>query len=375
MRAMPVFDLTMIPLIWTLAPDSSVITAVAEMAADPENHEMLWDTRTLLPVGDLKVTAHEPVATSEGHVSNLLVSYPWGDWLRIAEVIRVMEGGTGHYMTILSDPGGGHPGGIANLGGRASFAGFRAETIAHELGHNMSLQHAPCGAVDGIDPAYPNTDGTIGAYGYDFRDGGRLFPPHSFDLMGYCKPTWVGNYHFEKALRFRLSDEGTAEATTTPTTSLLLWGGKDAEENPYLEPTFVINAPPALPQADGQYRLTGRNATHTELFSLTFDMPYVVHGDGSSSFAFVLPVDPGWKDDLTSITLTGPGGSFTMDGDTDRPMVILRNPKTGQVRGFLRDVPEQAMVAGKIAVDALSPEPGLEALFSRGLPGTEAYQR
>ena len=374
-RVMPVLDLTMIPLIWTLAPDYSVITAIAEMAADPKNHEMLWDTRTLLPIGDLKVTAHEPVATSDGHVSNSLTSYAGGAWLHIAEVIRVMEGGTGHYMTILSSATGGHPGGLANLGGRASFAGFRAATIAHELGHNMSLQHAPCGTAAGIDPAYPNTDGTIGAYGYDFRDDGRLFPPHSFDLMGYCKPTWIGNYHFDKALRFRLTDENASVATATPTTSLLLWGGKDAEENPYLEPAFVVNAPPALPQSDGQYRLTGRNATHTELFSLTFDMPYVVHGDGSSNFAFVLPVDPEWKDKLTSITLTGPGGSVTLDSDTDHPMVILRNPRNGQVRGFLRGIPGKAMVASKIAADALSSEPGLKALFSRGLPGAEAYQR
>ena len=374
-RAMPVLDLTMIPLIWTLAPDSSVITAVTEMAADPENHEMLWDTRTLLPIGNLKVTAHEPVATSDGHVSSSLTTYHPGAWLRIAKAIRVMEGGTGHYMTILSSATGGHPGGIAELGGRASFAGFRAETIAHELGHNMSLRHAPCGTAAGIDPAYPNTDGTIGAYGYDFRDGGRLFPPQSYDLMSYCHPTWIGNYHFYKALRFRLSDEDASEATATPTPSLLLWGGKDAEDNPYLEPAFVVNAPPALPQSGGQYRITGQNAIHTELFSLTFDMPYVVHGDGSSSFAFVLPVDPDWKDELASITLTGPGGSFTLDSDTDQPMVILRNPQSGQVRGFLRDVSGKAMAASKIAADALSPEPGLEALFSRGLPGAEAYQR
>ena len=374
-RAMPVLDLTMIPLIWTLSPDPSGVAAVAEMAADPKNHEMLWDTRTLLPIGDLKVTAHEPVATSEGHVSSSLMSYPIRAWLHIAEVIRVMEGGTGHYMTILSDSDGGHAGGNANLGGRASFAGLRAKTIAHELGHNLNLQHAPCGTPTNIDPAYPNTDGTIGAWGYDFRGGGRLLPPHAYDLMGYCDPTWVGNYHFDKALRFRLADEDASAATATPTTSLLLWGGKDAEKNPYLEPAFVVNAPPALPQSGGQYRLTGRDAIHTELFSLTFDMPYVVHGDGMSNFAFVLPVDPEWKDKLASITLTGPGGSFTLDSNTDSPMTILRNPKTGQVRGFLRDLPEAALARSKIAANALSPEPGIEALFSRGIPGTEAYQR
>ena len=248
--------------------------------------------------------------------------------------------------------------------------------IPPELGHNLSLNHAPCGFPPGIDVAYPYQDGMIGAWGYDFSSE-RLIGPMYVDLMTYCNPAWISDYQFDKALRFRLSDEDASEATVTPTltTSLLLWGGKDAEENPYLEPAFVVNAPPSLPQSGSQYRIIGRNATHTELFSLTFDMPEVACGDGSSSFAFVLPVDPEWKDKLASITLTCPGGFFTMDGNTDRPMVILRNPQSGQVRGFLRDIPGKAMVASKIAADALSSEPGLEALFSRGIPGAEAYQR
>ena len=42
-------------------------------------------------------------------------------------------------------------------------------------------------------------------------------------------------------------------------------------------------------------------------------MPEVVDGDGSSSFAFVLPVQPGWADSLASVTLAGPGGTVMPD--------------------------------------------------------------
>ena len=365
-RTMPVLDLTVVPFIWIEDPDPAIEAAVKDMAAAPGGNELLFGTRVLLPVGDMHVTAHRPVLTSSTETSALLQE---------TEAIRVMEGTGGHYLGTMSpNDNGFRGGGRAYRPGRASFAAPVSDVIAHEIGHNMSLRHAPCGGPDSLEPEYPYQDGTIGAWGYDPEDR-RLVSPNSHDLMSYCDPAWISEYSFEKALRFRLADEDASEATATPTTSLLLWGGKDAEGIPYLEPSFVVNAPSALPQSGSQYRIIGRNATHTELFSLTFDMPEVADGDGSSSFAFVLPVGPEWKDKLASITLTGPGGSFTMDGKTDRPMVILRNPQSGQVRGFLRDVPREAMVAGKIAADALSSESGIEALFSRGIPGAEAYQR
>ena len=37
----PVLDLTLIPFIWEEDPDSSIVDLIGEMAADPQNHEML----------------------------------------------------------------------------------------------------------------------------------------------------------------------------------------------------------------------------------------------------------------------------------------------------------------------------------------------
>ena len=365
-RPMPRFDLTVIPFLWTPDPDSMVMGLAAGMAWDPEGHELLRVTRTLLPVETLDVTAHAPVASSSNNAFALL---------RETDAIRVLEGGTGHYMgTMSGDVVGAN--GVARTPGRVSFSKPFAGVMAHELGHNMNLSHAPCGGAGGPDPSYPYPNGSIGAWGYDFREG-RIVASHTADLMSYCGPSWISDYHFTNALRFRLSDEGAgAVGVATPrasTQSLLLWGGIDDEEHPFLEPAFVVEAPSLLPDSAGAYEMAGRTASGAELFSLSFAMPEVSDGDGSSSFAFALPVRASWVADLSSITLTGPGGSATLDGDTNRPMVLLRDPTSGQVRGFLRDLPYPAQAArdatGQVA------EPGLQVLFSRGIPDAAAWKR
>ena len=69
----------------------------------------------------------------------------------------------------------------------------------------------------------------------------------------------------------------------------------------------------------------------------------MAHGDGASSFVLLLLVQPGWPETLASITLSGPSGSVSLDGESNHPMAILRNPRTGQVRGILRDLPAIAL--------------------------------
>ena len=97
-------------------------------------------------------------------------------------------------------------------------------------------------------------------------------------------------------------------------------------------------------------------------------MPDVADGDGSSSFVFVLPIQPGWEGSLASITLSGPGGSATLDESTDRPMSILRDPRTGRVRGFLSGLPPEARTAAGQGVRALDDPARHPILPLRGDP-------
>lgn len=165
------------------------------------------------------------------------------------------------------------------------------------------------------------------------------------------------------------SDPGGLTATEIPASQqrvLFLWGGVDAEGTPHLDPAFVLDAPPSLPRSDGRHRIVGLDADGTELFALRFEMPVIADDDGSSSFVFALPVREGWADALANITLSGPGGSFTLDRNTDLPMAILRDPESGQIRQIMRDLPSGPR--GLEAAERMGTESGFEVLFSRGIP-------
>jgi len=373
-EALPALDLTFVPFVWARGSDLSIVDVAEAMAADPQGHELLWDTRTLLPVGDLDVKAHEPILTS---TTSVFILY------RETQLAWVLEGSRGRYMGIMPEYVVGGQSGIARIGGSFSFSVADSYVIGHELGHNLSLLHAPCGGAGGPDPAFPQPDGSTGDWGYDFRDG-DLVPPHAADVMSYCgQPRWIGGYGFTKALGHRrLRETGpnaSARATAgAPTKTLLLWGGVDALGEPFLEPAFALDAPPAVPTSPGAYRLTGRTEDGGELFSLSFDMAETADGDGASSFVISLPVSAEWTGWPASITLSGPAGSTTMDRTTDRPMAILRDPDSGRVRGILRgpeagDPARAVATAGLAAAAAAGPE--LEVLVSRGIPPEAGRER
>ena len=366
-RTMPLFDLTLIPFIWSRTQDSSIVDLVRGMAADPDNHELFADARALLPIGDLAVTAHEPVLTSTNRARTVLNQ---------TSVIRAVEGGTGHYKGMMMRPLTASGRGVAKLPGRSSFSLPEPDVIAHELGHNLSLRHAPCGGAGGPDPSFPYSDGSIGTWGYDFRRGRPVWPSTP-DFMSYCgPPDGISDYHFTNALRFRLSE---ADSVGLPdrarrTNALLLWGGVGADNVPFLEPAFLVDAPPDLPRSGGAYRLSG--TLRRQRRAVLFRIRHARGGRRRRQFRLRLraPRATGVERDLASITLSGPGGSVTLDGETDRPAAILRDPRTGTVRGILHDLPPTTVTRAD-AVAAASPDPGLEVLFSRGIPDGEAWRR
>ncbi len=360
-ESMPPLRLTWIPMISRESPDSSILDLSRGLTAESP---LFRPMRTLLPISEFELVVHDAVRTSTRDAFELL---------REVEAIRVMEGGTGYYMGSMANLTGSI--GVAHTPGESSVVAPGDYTVAHELGHNLNLSHAPCGGAGAPDLWFPSATASIGAWGYDFRGGG-LVPPSHKDLMAYCSPQWISDYHFTKALLYRLDRQaaaGAADRRAGTVQSLLLWGGLDEAGAPVLEPAFLVDAPPMLPPVRGAYKITGENAGGEVLFSLGFDMPGVSHG-GAPSFAFALPVRPEWAGRLERITLTGPVGSVSLDAGSRQPTTITRDPGSGHVLSILRGdgTADGAQVSAEAAA---AQEREIEVLFSRGVPDEAAWER
>ena len=322
-RPVPPFELTLVPFLWSEKPDSTVLTETEHFTSESDLFRL---TRDVLPVNDFHLTVHKPVLTSVDPTSDSADTL-----LPETELIYTIEGAQGFYMGIFRKEGKGGLRGIAKLSENVSLSILDGNVIAHELGHNLSLLHAPgCGARFS-DPDFPTDDGTTGGWGYDFLNA-TLVNPETSDLMTYCRPQWISEFSFSKALNHRYHERGRIEAAAYSASDrgLLLWGGLYGDKDLFLEPVFVVNAPPSLPRMDGPYRLTGDAEDGSNVFDVAFGMAEIACGGSGGSFAFILPVEPDWPGRLSRITFSGPEGVSILDGEEGPVAALLLDRATGK---------------------------------------------
>ena len=328
---MPLLEQTIVPVLLAAAPDERVFNWTQGTMSEGKNVEL---TRKLLPVGGMKVTVHEAFYTS----SNLRFEGGWNRFLREIELMWRLEGSVGYYYGAVEPAQGFAYGGLGYVGRPISVGVTRDATYTHELGHNMNLRHAPCGGAGGPDPDFPYADGSSGQWGYDLARRSLVNPRRYKDVMGYCSPDWISDYHFVKAMDHRLEAEADrpslAGGTAIPEKTLMLWGSAGNGEF-LLEPAFLIDAPASLPAADGPYRLEGFGPDGLRHFSFAFTPDPVEYG--GAHFNFTVPYDPERDGVLERVVLTGPEGEFVLSPGSTPPMAIITDRSSGQVRAILRD--------------------------------------
>lgn len=97
--------------------------------------------------------------------------------------------------TGTSENGGESPERAYFAAGAAFGDDLSESTLVHELGHLHQLEHSPCGEPPDIDPSFPDPEGSTGVLGFDSRTN-EFVAADTSDLMGYCQPRWIGEYHY-----------------------------------------------------------------------------------------------------------------------------------------------------------------------------------
>ncbi|MDE2795015.1 MAG: Ig-like domain-containing protein [Gemmatimonadota bacterium] len=349
----PPLELTVVPILYAEDPDSSVLDWTSGITADSPQVALF---RHSFPVSEFSATDREPHITSIDPVED-----QWS-LLSEIEVAYNAEEATGYWYAVADSPDG-YVRGLAWLNGWVSLGKPWDTELAHEVGHNLDLLHAPCGGALGTDPDFPHELGSIGAWGYDFRDGSALHPIRRRDIMGYCYDRgWLSDYYFERVLEVREEKEGGGAAARrlaagAKVETLVVSGGvRDGE--PRIEPLHSMFMRAKLPDRTGPYRLEGLRRDGEMEFSLSFTPGEDKYGN--KYFFFAVPIEADWEDLLERITLTGPEGEVTVDQNDPRSLTIVTDPATGRIRAILRDW-NQALPS------ALGDTAGLEVVTTRGI--------
>lgn len=354
-------DVREVPTLWVrMIP---VYQTAFDLTGNVGEHNLgpfLGPTMAKFPLARIDADLRAPYSTD----AQLDTDSGWRKLLSEIRALRQVEGSGRYYYGVVRNPPGSRIGGMGYLGWPSAIGhdaqGAGWETMAHELGHNFDLPHAPCGDPAGVDPAFPYPDGGIGVYGYDVRSGLLKSPTVQKDLMTYCRPEWISDYNYLKVFAYRDAHDWTTtgpDASGVEEPALLVWG-RVSNGAMVLEPAFELAMKPALPEGGGNYRIEGLDAGGTVVFSFAFEPDQMDHTDGKG-FSFAIPTRLAPTARLHRLRLIGPEGevvrrrgaadpraaaaarrvgddvALTWDAG-ELPMALVRDAATGEVLSFAR---------------------------------------
>ena len=249
----------------------------------------------MFPVPSIEISVHEPAPLA-------FRIAPSGDgWEQLLQTVLELRQADGApqnaYYYALVDPaeawqkycfsedGSGCIFGLAPLaeanqewargGAGVGFGNSGIDTMAHELGHALGRNHAPC-RTPTFDPAFPYSDGKIGVRGYDTVRRTLHEPDSTFDLMGYCDPRWVSDYTFRglfERIGYVNSLASFGDAPARPRRYRFV--SVDAQGVGTLGRTVTLQAPPLGEQRS----VPVRSSTSTSRSPGTVSGTFVPYGD------------------------------------------------------------------------------------------------
>jgi hypothetical protein len=361
-RALPTFQIRFVPIL-------QQVNGLQGDVSDVNKESFLTDLKVKLPVGAYAADVRAPYTTTAAALESGNANGAWSTILSEVLALRSADASSSYYYGVVRTSYSSGVAGMGYVGGSARTAiGWDllpggSSIMAHEVGHNMGRQHAPCGGAGSPDPSFPYSGGQIGGWGLNLTSL-LLKAPTTADVMGYCHPDWISDYNWSAMVSYRQGGPNNAPpaAGSSAGDGLLVWG-RISNSGIVLEPGFRVAASPDAAPRGGPFRLDLLAADGSLVRTVSFDAAPVgdLPGAAEQHFCFVMPldqaVDPlvaGFRvrvGALTATRMAAPGAPADPESDVARanaaqvrvrwnavryPMVMVRDATTGQVLSFAR---------------------------------------
>lgn len=226
----------------------------------------------------------------------------WNSALTELEQLRRSEAPTKHYygmvrpMVSAGTAGIGYVNRVGSTSPSLSALGWDSSrtswrrTMTHELGHNFSRPHAPCGGAGNPDANYPYPEGALSATPlFESLLDDIVSPVNMDDVMGYCSGAWFSDYNYREVQRFLEGRPQPALATVQGSAAVanqvIVVAGRIGADGVSFEPVHRARGE-ALAAATGAYRLRVR-AANGATFDVPFDPVEVDHAPEQHFFAML----------------------------------------------------------------------------------------
>ncbi|MFZ6725176.1 fibronectin type III domain-containing protein [Undibacterium sp. MH2W] len=260
----------------------------ANTANVPTNAQLVSAFKQVMPLASVVVNFHAPWAPNGQFSDGLTATGEYGNVLGQVNQLRVTENSQTHYYAMVpavvynGTAGLGYVPGLAAVGNDMRGGNYSLHNvIVHEVGHNLSLSHAPCGGAGSPDPYFSTTPlpwansdtAQLTAAPLYNQETNVLSSPgaagsRTTDLMGYCGGTWFSEYSYQKIANYIrgktnyqvavLADKAqtaSVGAVSTSPSVLLVSGSISAEGAVSLDPVQLLGTGYQADAESGSYQL------------------------------------------------------------------------------------------------------------------------